>query len=51
MSSKAKENKKVSLDPLSPEEALGGFMEVDPEQIREAEEREKQDKKNRKKQE
>ena len=33
---------KSSLHPLSPEEALEGFMQTDPEKVRAAEKREKQ---------
>lgn len=38
----------LSMHPLTPEQALGGFMEVDPEKVKEAEEKEARKKKRRK---
>ena len=40
---------KTSLHPLSPEDALRGFMEVDPEAVKEAERHEERAKRRRKK--
>ena len=42
MSQQRRSKQKLSLHPLKPEEALRGFMEVDPEKVKEAEERERQ---------
>lgn len=39
----------LSMHPLTPEQALGGFMRVDPEKVKEAEKREARNKKRRKK--
>ena len=47
--SKGSKSKGASLYPLSPEDAIGGILETDPERVHEAEEQEKLDRKTRRK--
>ena len=44
MSQQRRSKRKLSLHPLKPEDALRGFMRVDPEKVKEAAERERQKK-------